>query len=163
MERRQGGQAERMSLVHRFSVVALLLLGCSAQAQSDARLLEAIGQVESGMDRRALGKAGERGMYQMGKAAWTDANDLLKLEGHYSFSWGKWKDATAQDMVASAYLRVIRRRFSRIGIISPTPEQMAVCWNLGFSAAQSRGFPATGYAQRVANLFHLQGKAMQAK
>ena len=146
-----------MGLVHRFSVVALLLLGCSAQAQSDARLLEAIGQVESGMDRRALGKAGERGAYQMKPTSWKDANAQLLSEGRPTYSWLTWRDATAQDMMASAYLRVLRRRLNSLGIPSPTPEQIALAWNRGVTGASVRNFRPNDYAVRVANLFRLQG------
>ncbi len=52
-----------MTLNQRFSVVALLLLGLSAQAKSDAAFLSAVAEVESGHNRKAIGKAGERGMY----------------------------------------------------------------------------------------------------
>jgi hypothetical protein len=37
------------------SIVALLLLGCSALAQDNARLLVAIGTVETGMQRKVRG------------------------------------------------------------------------------------------------------------
>ena len=144
-----------MNLNSRFTVVALLLLGLTAQAKTDAALLEAIAHVETGMDRKAIGKAGERGMYQVGKAAWDDANARLKAEGHYSFPWSKWRDATAQDMIAAAHLRTLRDRFARVGIKAPTPEQVAVAWNLGFGAAQARGFAPNDYALRVGNLFRL--------
>ena len=63
-----------------FSIVALFLLGFNSAAASDATFLEAIAQVESGMNRKAIGKAGERGMYQVGKAAWDDASSRLKAE-----------------------------------------------------------------------------------
>ena len=47
-----------MSLASRFSVVALLLFGLTAEAKSDAALLEAIAHVETGMDRKAkIGRA----------------------------------------------------------------------------------------------------------
>jgi len=138
-----------------FSVVALLLLGLTAQAKTDALLLESIAQVESGMNRKAVGKAGERGMYQVGKAAWDDANERLKREGHHHFQWSKWRDATAQDMIAAAHLRTIRDNFKRIGIASPTPEELALVWNVGWSGAVSRKFRPNEYAERVANLFRL--------
>ena len=144
-----------MTLNQRFSVVALLLLGLNAQAKTDAAFLEAVAAVESGHNRKAIGKAGERGMYQVGKAAWDDASARLKAEGHYSFPWSKWRDATAQDMVAASHLRWIRANFHRIGMTDPTPEQVAVVWNLGWTAAQAQGFRANGYAFRVANLFRL--------
>ena len=65
-----------------FSIVALLLLGFNAAAASDATLLESIAMVESGQNRKAIGKAGERGMYQVGRDAWKDAEERLKAEGH---------------------------------------------------------------------------------
>ena len=147
-----------MNLNSRFTVVALLLLGLTAQAKTDADLLESIAHVESGMNRKAVGKAGERGMYQVGYAAWKDAEDRLAREGHYRFPWSKWRDATAQDMIAAAHLRTIRDRFKRVGIVAPTPEQLAVVWNLGFGAAQARGFRPNDYALRVAYLFNLSSK-----
>jgi len=138
-----------------FSIVALLLLGFNAAAASDATLLESIAQVESGMNRKAIGKAGERGMYQVGRDAWKDAEERLKAEGHYRFPWSKWRDATAQDMVAASHLRWIRANFKRVGKPDPTPEQIAVVWNLGWSAAVARSFKPNDYALRVANLFRL--------
>jgi hypothetical protein len=144
-----------MTLNQRFSVVALLLLGLSAQAKSDAAFLSAVAEVESGHNRKAIGKAGERGMYQVGKEAWDDASARLKAEGHYFFPWSKWRDATAQDMVAASHLRWIRANFHRLGMTDPTPEQLALVWNVGWTAAQAQGFRANGYAFRVANLFRL--------
>jgi hypothetical protein len=139
-----------------FSIVALLLLGLSAQAKSDAAFLMAVAQVESGCNRKAIGKAGERGMYQVGKEAWSDASARLKAEGHYAFPWSKWRDATAQDMIAASHLRWIRSNFHRIGMTDPTPEQMALVWNVGWSGAVARRFAPNDYAFRVANLFRSQ-------
>jgi len=144
-----------MTLNQRFSVVALLLLGFNSAAASDAAFLEAVAQVESGQNRKAVGKAGERGMYQVNKAAWDDASARLKAEGHYAFPWSKWRDATAQDMVAASHLRWIRANFHRLGMTDPTPEQLALVWNVGWTAARSRDFRANDYALRVANLFRL--------
>jgi hypothetical protein len=144
-----------MTLNSRFSVVALLLLGLTAQAKTDALLLESIAHVESGMNRKAIGKAGERGMYQVGHDAWKDAEERLKAEGHYRFPWSKWRDATAQDMIAASHLRWIRANFKRIGIASPTPEELALVWNVGWSGAVARKFRPNEYAERVANLFRL--------
>lgn len=138
-----------------FSIVALLLLGFNAAAASDASFLEAIAQVESGQNRKAVGKAGERGMYQVGKPAWDDANERLQREGHYHFQWSKWRDGTAQDMIAAAHLRTIRDNFKRIGKPDPTPEQLALVWNVGWSGAVARCFAPNDYAIRVANLFRL--------
>ncbi len=139
-----------------FSIVALLLLGFNAAAAAEATLLECIAMVESGQNRKAVGKAGERGMYQVGKAAWDDANERLKREGHYHYQFSKWRNPTAQDMIASAHLRTIRDHFARIGIVAPSPEQLALVWNVGWSGAVERRFKPNDYAQRVGNLFRSQ-------
>jgi hypothetical protein len=144
-----------MTLNQRFSVVALLLLGLNAEAKSDAAFLSAVAEVESGHNRKAIGKAGERGMYQVGKEAWDDASARLKAQGHYAFPWSKWRDATAQDMVAASHLRWIRANFHRLGMTNPTPEQLALVWNVGWTAARERAFRPNDYAFRVANLFRL--------
>ena len=141
-----------------FSIVALLLLGFNSAAASDAAFLEAVAQVESGQNRKAVGKAGERGMYQVNKAAWDDASARLKAEGHYAFPWSKWRDATAQDMVAASHLRWIRANFHRLGMTDPTPEQLALVWNVGWTGAVSRKFMPNEYAKRVANLFRLSSR-----
>ena len=145
-----------MSYSTRFSIVAIMLLGFTAEAKTDAELLDAIATVESGKNRKAVGKAGERGMYQVGKDAWDDANERLIREGHYHFQWSRWRDATAQDMIAAAHLRIIREKFRRIGNPSPTAEQVALVWNVGWSGAVERGFKPNDYAERVGNLFRSQ-------
>jgi hypothetical protein len=148
-------------MTRHFSVVALLLLGLSAQAKSDAALLQAIGDVETGHladQRKAIGRHGERGKYQMKATAWSDANAQLKTEGRPTYSWLQWRDATAQDMVASAYLRWLRRRFKADGYTTPTPEQMAGAWNRGYEGSKSYGFRPSDYSTRVANLFDSQNR-----
>ena len=150
-----------MTFNQRFSVVALLLLGLNAQAKSDAALLDCIGDVETGHladQRKAIGRHGERGKYQMKATAWSDANAQLKSEGRPTYSWLQWRDATAQDMVASAYLRWLRRRFKADGYTTPTPEQMAGAWNRGYEGSKSYGFRPSDYSTRVANLFDSQNR-----
>jgi len=148
--------------MRKFSVVALLMLGCSAQAQDDRRLLEAIGQVEGVRD--SIGDRGKSlGRYQMQPAAWADANAKLKSEGRRTYPRSSWREATAQDMIAAAYLRVIRERLANDGNPTPSVEIVALCWNRGFAGARAIGFAPNGYAYRVGNLFRLQDKPIKAK
>jgi len=141
-----------------FSIVAVFLLGFNSAAASDATFLEAVAQIESGMDRKAVGKSGERGMYQLKKASWDDANALLESEKHFHFQWSQWRDAMAQDMIAAAHLRILRQRFKADGYSTPTPEQLALAWNRGYEGAKSWNFAPNDYALRVAALFHLSTK-----
>ena len=146
-----------MSASTRFSIVALFCLKVInvATANEDIRLLEAIAQVESGFDRKAIGKAGERGMYQVMPTTWKDAEERLKREGYYRYPLSKWRDATAQDMIAAAHLRTLRERFALAGILTPSAEQLALAWNVGFRGAHDRAYRPNDYAVRVANLFRL--------
>ena len=77
-------------------------------------------------------------------------------EGKPAYSYDQWKDASTQDTVALALLRSIRGRLTSKGITSPTPEQLALCWNMGFTAASRIGFDhrraKSDYAERVGNL-----------
>ena len=143
-----------------FSIVVVFLLGFNSAAASDATFLEAIAQVESGMDRKAVGKSGERGMYQLKKAAWDDANALLESEKHFHCQWSQWRDAIAQDMIAAAHLRILRQRFKADGYSTPSPEQLALAWNRGYEGAKSWNFAPNGYAIRVANLFRLSQRGL---
>ena len=136
-----------------FPIVALLLFGCSAIAQSDARLLVALGQVESGGNRLAVGDRGAAlGRYQLHASSWRDANAQLTRERLRTVPRSDWRTASSQDIVALAFLRDLRRRFALVGIPNPTVTQLASAWNLGFTAARRRGFPATDYALRVTAL-----------
>jgi len=144
-------------------VLALLLLGCSASAQSDSRLLAALADVETGSHpnpRLAVGDGGSAlGRYQVHRAAWSEGNDQLAREGRRTYPRQGWRDATAQDMVASAFLRVIRGRLTAQGIPNPTPAQVALVWTMGYAGAKAVRFdpslaPAAkqSYAVRVAAL-----------
>lgn len=145
--------------MNQFCVIALLLMGCQAMAQDDARLLQAIGQVEGGV-RTQRGDGGlAYGLYQTHRAAWQDGNKQLALEGRPTYPMTQWRSPVAQDMVALALLRVHRGRLFDEGIRNPTPEQLALCWGMGFTGAKRVGFdlkraPAAkaDYATRVGNL-----------
>jgi hypothetical protein len=143
----------------RFSVVAMLLLGCSCQAQDDARVLYAIGQVEGGNRLQRGDGLKAYGLYQLHAGTWDTANAQLTREGRRTYPLTAWRSAEAQDMVAAALLRCLRAQLKAEGVHFPTPEQIALCWNMGFAGARSVGFdyrqapPArSSYAQRVGNL-----------
>lgn len=146
------------------AIIALWLLGLTAEAKHDSRILEAIAAVESGNDRRATGDGSRAvGRFQMHPEAWADANLRLKAEGRTQYPRSQWRNPVAQDMIAAAYLRILRDRLAAQGIPSPSPAQLALCWNLGFSGAKAFGFdpdraPPTraDYARRVETIFLVQ-------
>jgi muramidase (phage lysozyme) len=134
----------------------ILLAGAiTASAQiDDERLLNAIGQVESGMNRNAVGDhRNSLGAYQIGYAAWLSACKQLRLDGLPIYPRSSWRSPVAQDAVALANIRMIRARLIANGYPSPTVAQIAVCWNMGISGALRRGLPLTDYAFRVSNVY----------
>ena len=141
----------------RLSVIALFFLHFNTvkAAASDAAFLEAIAQVESGGNLKAVGKAGERGQYQVGREAWDDASARLEAKGTYHNQWSKWRNAVVQDMIAAQHLLILRERFASAGISDPTPEQLALAWNRGFTGARRLRWKSNDYAVRVGNLFRL--------
>jgi len=139
------------------TLIAFTLISNYAHAYDDVAVLAAIGQVETGMDYTAVGDNGlSRGCYQMRRSGWIDGCTQLMREGKPAYSYDDWKYPTVQDTVALALLRSIRGRLVSKGITDPTPEQLALCWNMGFTSASRINFDhkraKTDYAERVGNL-----------
>jgi len=139
------------------SLIAFTLIANYAHAFDDVAIASAIAQVETGEDYNAIGDNGlSRGAFQMRRSAWVDGCTQLMREGKPGYSYDDWKYATIQDTVALALLRSLRGRLASKGIKDPTPEQLALCWNMGFTAASRINFDhrraKSDYAERVGNL-----------
>ena len=137
-------------------LLLMVLASASLQAAQvdDRRLLHAIGQVESGMVRSAVGDRGASlGCYQQSAAAWLDARRQLRSEGLPCYDRSLWRSPSVQDTMALAYLRWIRSRLIASGYPRPTVEQIAVCWNYGTTSALRHRLPLTDYAKRVRNIY----------
>ncbi len=139
------------------TIIAFAVISNYAHAFDDVAIASAIAQVETGEDYTAIGDNGKaRGAFQMTRSAWIDGCTQLMREGKPAYSYNNWKYATIQDTVALALLRSLRGRLMSKGIKDPTPEQLALCWNMGFTAASRIGFDnrraKSDYAERVGNL-----------
>jgi hypothetical protein len=138
-------------------LITFTLLTGYAHAYDDVALLSAIGLVETGQNYKAIGDNGKAlGAYQLHRSAWVDGCTQLMREGKEAYAYSEWNDADKQDTVALALIRSLRARLASKGITNPTPEQIALCWNMGFTAASRIGFDCkrakTDYAERVGNL-----------
>ena len=130
-----------------------------AALQEDVRILGAIAAVESGHDHRAVGDRGASlGAWQMQRIAWDDANNHRRRLGLPQHPRSSWHDPAVQQDMAASFLRLIRQRFAAHGIARPTVQQIAVVWNRGWDAARRTGFRPSDYAERVANVYRLQGR-----
>ena len=125
------------------------------------QLVVAVGNVESGMNHNALGdQRRARGAWQMWALAWIDGNGQLKKEGRQTYPYGDFQNPKASYAVASAYLRACVGRLAGAGVTNPTPEQIYLCFAMGFKNFSACGFdPArcpekkVDAAKRVRNLF----------
>jgi hypothetical protein len=139
------------------TLIAFTLIANYAHAFDDVAIASAIAQVETGEDYTAIGDRGKAvGAYQLHRSAWIDGCTQLMREGKPAYSYDQWNNAETQDTVALALLRSLRGRLAVRGITDPTPEQIALCWNMGYAAASRIGFDHTraksSYAERVGNL-----------
>ena len=112
----------------------------------EARFLHSVALVESGNNPAAV-NGNARGAYQMKPPARLDAARQLAAEGH------PYPASASDPVLASAYLRKLRRYLEQRGIKNPSPETLALCWNQGAGGAARVGYAPNDYARRVANLY----------
>jgi hypothetical protein len=117
---------------------------------SDAALLSAIAEVESGNNPARVGRYGERTRLQILPTTWRQFSRLPHTAGNRAET----------DRVARAYLSYIRTRIRERGL-PETPFYIAAAWNAGPEWRRlHRGTVA--YAQRVANLVEASQRRARA-
>jgi hypothetical protein len=106
--------------------------------------LNAIAQVETGGNTRAIGRQGERGMFQFNRTTWRLHTKRAFQDAH---------DPQVAYSVAVRHYEWLFDGFVRNGR-EPTPYLMAAAWNAGLSRALSGRPPAAtrDYARRVVNI-----------
>lgn len=131
-------------------------------AMAHDKLVWAIAEVETGGDNTAIGDNGRAyTAWQLHDAAMRDGNAQLKKEGRMTYPvcdiLGSPRVAKA---VASAYVRLCVLRLTSAGIKDPTPEQIYLCYSMGFKGYKDAGFKSLNCppkkidaAVRVRNLF----------
>lgn len=123
--------------------------------------LDAMEQVESGMDARAVGDQGRsRGSFQFKAVAWSQVNSLRAARGLAGVDYlrGCTSRVTAR-LYAVEYLRWLESNLAAALRRSPSRPELYAAWNLGPSGFRARGFllakcPARvrDAGQRVENL-----------
>lgn len=130
-------------------------------AMAHDKLVWSIAMVESGNDHHAVGDRGQAyGAWQLHEAAFKDGNYQLKKEGRMTYPYADLSNPRISYAVASAYLRLCILRLTSAGIKDPTPEQIYLCFSMGFKAYKDVGFNSLrcppkkiDAAVRVGNLF----------
>lgn len=106
--------------------------------------LKAVAQVESGNDPRAVGRMGERGVFQFRKDTWKQYTKRSFFKAH---------DRSVSYQVALKHYEWLYDGFIRNGY-KPTPYLMASAWNSGLTRTLSGKAPSStrNYARRVATI-----------
>jgi hypothetical protein len=129
-------------------ILALVFLPALVKAASvnyDA-LLVAIAETETGSDSSKIGKAGERGMYQITYGVWKQHAKISPFK--------KAHDPVVAKIVAERHLAWLEREIAKKDY-EVTAERLALCWNAGLTRGLS-GQPfasSLDYARRVNNRY----------
>jgi hypothetical protein len=130
-------------------------------AMAHDKLVWAIAEVETGGDNTAIGDNGRAyTAWQLHDAAFRDGNAQLKKEGRMTYPWCDLSNPKNARAVASAYVRLCVLRLTSAGVKDPSPEQIYLCYSMGFKAYKDAGFKSVNCppkkidaAVRVGNLF----------
>lgn len=109
-------------------------------------LLAVIAEIESGTDSTKVGKAGERGMYQITAGVWKQHAKISPFRDAHKPHVSK--------IVAERHLAWLEREIAEKGY-EVTAETLALCWNAGLTRGLS-GKPfesSLDYARRVNNRY----------
>ena len=125
-------------------IFMLLVCACNGAVYRPA-FFGSLAQVEAGNKSQAVGKAGERGLYQLTRSVWYEYTSQPFALAH---------DPATALAVATQHADLIERELIRRGI-TPTAYLTALCWNAGVSGALSgrAGARSRDYARRVSNLY----------
>ena len=127
---------------HLISTCVLLSLANSNRAANWTSVINAVGQVESGMLHGAIGDGTDsRGAWQITEAAWKEVNELRKVHKRQRSPWklGSHNPVIARSYVADL-LGLINRRLSVLLGRPPTVQELYAAYNLGLTGFQRRKF-----------------------
>lgn len=118
-------------------LLCAFLSGCTP-AIAGLSLIDAIAQVESSGNAKAIGDGGRSiGAYQLSAACWRDVQKVEPRVGEYLSGA---PDPARSRLAARTYLTILAARFHRATNRTPTPGELYGCYNVGFSRFQSLGF-----------------------
>ena len=123
------------------TIIALLLLASPAfGVEINGKLIFAFAKVESGMDDKAIGSAGERGAWQMGRAAWEDCNRWRKLHGLSVHDHCAAHHPTWGYQYARLYMAMLHGQLWRSMGREPSAAELYAAWNCGHAGFRRRNF-----------------------
>ena len=103
--------------------------------------VEAVIQVESSGNPKAIGRLGERGLLQFFPAAWADTTLWRARHGLPTYKYGTWStDAGVGREYATSWLTYLEDRLTTALGRKPTIGEVYAAHQLGFAGFKSKGF-----------------------
>jgi len=103
-------------------------------------LLPVLAQRESGGDWNAVGKKGERGLYQMTRAAWEDCSLMRRKEGLPVYDFDDAFLPSVAGDYAKTHLHILEMVIGCHHKSKATRTQVLSAWNCGFRRLQLAKF-----------------------
>jgi hypothetical protein len=129
-------------------MIAALLLSVVLPSE---KMVTAVAMAESRMDHAAVGDGGRAiTAWQIWPQAWADANAFRLANGRSAIPRGS--DTKSARELATWLLAMHMRRLNQAGLRNPTPQQVYLCYTMGFEGARQIGFDpsrAPAYKRRA--------------
>ena len=143
------------------AVVLASMTPIQREAAETTILCNAIAQIESGQNYKALGDGGlSVGAWQMKVSAWITANQWRVKHGMPKIFRSAWQAPENQRQMAFAYVSWIKEQLKADGLKDPTPEQIYMAYGWGYTAYKDTNFSwdkcpdkKRDAAERVGNIY----------
>ncbi len=113
-------------------ILLLLMFTLPAKAVViNPQLIDGFAYIESNFNDKAIGKAGEKGAWQFGKAAWADCNAERIKMGKPVYHWSKAHDRRIASDYAHLYLCLIHGRLWKALDREPSVGELYAAYNCG--------------------------------
>lgn len=119
--------------------IFVIILTAVASCRGE-EFLVTLARVESGNNPNAVGRLGERGLYQFRETAWRQVNTLRTRRGLPHLNYYLSKDPVVSRSFAVEYLRWLSNYYTTARRRSPSAAELYALWNLGPTGFKRRGF-----------------------
>lgn len=106
--------------------------------------LKALGQIETGMDDKAIGKNGEVSRYQILPRVWKEL-------GLFPLTKENWENPNKAAQVAEMLIKRNERWFRECSSKTLDAVDAYIMWNAGFTYYKKRGFNKLNVSKRILN------------
>jgi hypothetical protein len=111
-------------------------------ATPELPVFKALSMIETGCRDHVVGRAGERGRYQITADVWKAYSSTMSFK-HYA------KDSSISTRVAGEYLHHLLIQYEKATGKHATYHEVYVMWNMGFDGYRRHGFDLTKVSRKI--------------